>query len=84
MIDQLETDFVMAKNTAIFSVANTIKMHIQKNIHFIYKQDFYKDYYKEIYELFTKCLVPVTDNLDHPELIEEWKQNLDAVDHDKI
>ena len=43
MIDQLETDFVMAKNTAIFSVANTIKMHIQKNMHFIYKQDFYKD-----------------------------------------
>ena len=44
VIDQLETDYVMAKNTAIYSVANTIKkLHIQKNMHLIYKQDFYKD-----------------------------------------
>ena len=36
-IDQLETDFIMAKNTAISSVVNTInKFHIQSNLHFIY------------------------------------------------
>ena len=53
VIDQLEIDFIMAKNTAIYSVANTIKKwHIQKNIHFIYKQDFYKDKQNEIDELF--------------------------------
>ena len=75
----------MAKNKAIYSLSNTIKtLRIQKKLHLIYKQDFYKDYHKEIYELFTKYLVPITDDLDHPELIEEWKQNLDAVDHDKI
>ena len=43
-IDQLETDFVMAKNTAISSVANTInKLHIQSDFYLIYQQDFYKD-----------------------------------------
>ena len=43
VIDQLETDYVMAKNTAISSVTNTIKLHIQTNMHFLYQQDFYKD-----------------------------------------
>ena len=32
------------KNKSISSVANTIKnIYIQKNMHLIYKQDFYKD-----------------------------------------
>ena len=36
-IDQLETDFIMAKNTSISSVVNTInKFQIQSNLHFIY------------------------------------------------
>ena len=44
VIDQLDTDFFMAKNKAISSVANTIKkLHIQKNMHLFYKQDVYKD-----------------------------------------
>ena len=44
VIDQLDTDFVMAKNKDISSVANAIKkLHIQKNMHMIYKQEFYKD-----------------------------------------
>ena len=41
VIDQLKTDFVMAKNTSIFYVANTInKLHIQSHLHLIYKQNF--------------------------------------------
>ena len=60
-----------------FSVANTIKkLHIQKNMHLINKQDFYKDKQKEIYTLFIEELVPVMDNLDHPPSIEEWKKIL--------
>ena len=44
VIYQLDTNFFMAKNKAIFSVANTIKkLHTQKNMHLINKQDFYKD-----------------------------------------
>ena len=38
VIDQLETYFDMAKKTAIYSAANTIKKCIfRKNTHFIYK-----------------------------------------------
>ena len=35
-----------------------------------YKQDFYKNNEKEIYDLFIEYLVPVTDDIDHPDLIE--------------
>ena len=53
VIDQLETYFVMAKNTEIYSVENTIKkLNIQKNMHFIYKKNYFKDKQKEIDELF--------------------------------
>ena len=52
-------------------------------MHIIYKQDFYKNKEKEIYDLFLEYLVPVMDDLDHPTLIEEWKQNLDAAAYEK-
>ena len=29
-------------------------------------------------------VIPVKDDLDHPELVEEWKQNLDAAYYEKI
>ena len=51
-IDQMDTDFLMAKNKAISSVANTTKkLHIQKNMHLIYKQEYYKDKQEEIYDI---------------------------------
>ena len=84
VIDQLETYFVMAKNIEISSIANTIKqLHIQKNMHLLYQQDFYKDKQKEIYKLFIEKLVPIMDYLYQPALIEEWKQNIDAADYEK-
>ena len=47
-------------------------------MHLVYKQDYYKDKQKEIYDIFIEYLVPIVDNLDHPSLIEERKQNIDA------
>ena len=71
LIDKMDTDFFMAKNKSISSVANTIKkLHIQINMHFIYKQDYYKDKQEEIYDPFIEYLVPVMYDLDHPELVE--------------
>ena len=85
VIYQLDTYFVMAKNKAIYSVSNTIKtLHIQTNMYLIYKQDFYKDKQQEIDNFFIKYLVPVMNDLDHPELIEEWKQNIDAAAYERI
>ena len=69
----------MVKNRIVSAVANTIKkLHIQKNMHIIYKQDLYKNKAKEIYDFFLEYLVPVMDNIDHPALIKEWKKNIDA------
>ena len=51
-IEQLETDFVMAKNIAIPSVENTInKLHIHTDLYFIYKQHFYYDKQDEMDEI---------------------------------
>ena len=53
-IDQLETDFAMAKNTAIYSVENTIKNCIFRKYTFALPTNFYKDKHKEIYDLFVE------------------------------
>ena len=59
-------------------------MHIKKNIHLIYKQEYCKDKQREIVELFVYELVPIMDDPDYPALIEEWKQNLDDDAYEKI
>ena len=59
------------------------KLHIQKNMHLIYKQDFYKDKQGETYDIFIEYLVPVVYDIDHPVFIEECKQNIDAIDCEK-
>ena len=43
LIDQMDTYFVMSKNKAISSVANTIKNTYSENMHLIHKQDYDKD-----------------------------------------
>ena len=76
VIDQLDTDFIMAKNKAIYSIANSIKiLHIQKNMHLIYKQDFYKKKQEEINGILIENLVPIMDDLDNPAFIEGWKKS---------
>ena len=67
------------------SVANTIKkLHIQSDLNLIYKQNFYDDKKKEIDDLFIEYLVPIMEDLDHPVLIEERKQNIDAAVYERI
>ena len=69
----------MEKNKEISSVANTIKkFHIQSDLHFICKQNFYNDKQDEIDTLFIEYHVPLFEDIDNPVLIGEWKQNLDA------
>ena len=66
----------MAKTTAIYSVSNTInKFHIQSNLHFIYKKNFYHDKEDEIDEIFYGYHIPLLNDIDHTVLIEERKKN---------
>ena len=84
VIDQLDK-FLLMEKKPISSVENTIKkLHIQNNMHLIYKQDFYKYKKREIDELFIEYLVTIMEDLDHPMLIEECKQNIDAAAYEKI
>ena len=70
LIDQLKTDYVMVKNEEIYAVAKTInQLNIYKNMHMTYKQDFYKTKDMEIC-FFLEYLVPVIEDLEHPELIK--------------
>ena len=82
--NQLDTDYVMVKNEAIPAVANTLKqLHIQNDMHMIYNKDFYKNKDKEIHESFIEYLVNNLVDLDHPVLIEERKQDIDADAYEK-
>ena len=77
-IYQLETYFVMAKTTAISSVSKTInKLHIQSNLHLIYKQKLYHYKHDKINELFDEYHIPLLNYIHHLALIEEYKRNID-------
>ena len=70
-IDQLETDLVMKKNTAIFSVANTIKkLHIMSNLQSINRQNFYQHKQDEMDEIFDEYHITILKIIYHPALIE--------------
>ena len=49
-----------------------------------YKKDFYKTEEREIDDLFMEYLVPIMEDIEHPTMIEEWIQNLDAAAYEKI
>ena len=54
----------MATKNALSSVENIIKtFHIQKNMHFIYKQYLYKDKQEKIDDHFIEYLVPIMENI---------------------
>ena len=61
----------MVKKEELFTIANTIKqLHIHKNMHMTYKQDFYKTKQSEIDDMFLKYLILVMKDLEHHVLIE--------------
>ena len=75
-INRLDKYYVIVKNKAIYAVEKITKqLNIQKYMHMIYKQYFYKNKEKEIDDLFLEYIGPIMDNLDHPALIEERKKN---------
>ena len=79
-----QKNHVIAKTTEIYSVTNTTKkLHIQSDLHLVYKQNFYHDKEKEMYELFDEYHIPLLKDIDHPELIQQWRRNLDAAAYEK-
>ena len=52
-------------------------------MHFIYKQDYYKDKQKETYDLFIEYRVHIMEDLYRNVLVEGWRQNLYATAYEK-
>ena len=60
-----------------------LKVAYSEKLVFYLQKYFYKDKQNDIDELFIQYLVPIMEDLDHPVLIEERKQNIDADAHEK-
>ena len=73
----------MACYTLISSVANTInKLNIMSDLNSGYMHIFYHDKQDIIDELCCQYIKPLLNYIDHTELIQELKQNIDAADYD--
>ena len=53
-------------------------MQIQYNLHSGYKHNLYHDKQEKFDELFGQWHIPLLKDMCHPELIQEWNQNIDA------
>ena len=53
------------------------------NLHTGYKHSFYHDKQDKFDELFDKYHFTLLKYIDHPELIQEWKKNIDAGTYEK-
>ena len=74
----------MACYVSITSIENTTKkLHIRSDFHFGCNSKLYHDEHEIIDELFFNSLNPLLEKIDHPALIQEWKQNIDASSYEK-
>ena len=57
---------------------NIKKLNIKTDMHSGYKHNLYHYKQEIIDEMFCQYIKPLFKNIDHPELIQERKQNIDA------
>ena len=69
--------------TEISSVSNTLKkFQIQSILYAGYKHNFYHDKLDKFNELFDQYHIPLSNNIDHPTLIQERRENIDAATYE--
>ena len=85
-INKQKIDQVIACYTEISSLKNTIKkLQILSTLHSIYQKNFCHDKQDIIVEIFFyQYYLPLLKYIDHPALIQEWKQNIDSAAYEKI
>ena len=75
----------MLCTTSINSLANTKnKLHIQSDLHYVYKQKIYHDKQKETDNIFDEYHPTLLKDIDNPTLIKERKLNIDSDAYAKI
>ena len=74
-----DSDYSMTCTTTIPSISNTLnKFLLQYYLYSSYNQAKYIDKYEIIHNIFSTYFKPLLNYINHPELVQEWKLNLDA------
>ena len=74
-----DSDHFMTCTTAILSISITLKkLLLQYNLHPSYDQKIYIGEEEIILNIFSKYVEPLLNYINDPELVQEWKLDLDA------
>ena len=74
----------MACYTTITSVSNNVKkLNIMSDFSYGYIHNLYHDKQDSIDDLFCQYIKPLLKYIDHPALIQQSKQNIDATAYEK-
>ena len=83
-MDVQDSDYVIICTKGITSISNTLKkLWILSDLYSSYIQTIYKYKEESINNIFITYVEPLLDDINHPELVEEWKINIYAVAYDK-
>ena len=74
----------MLCHTTITSTSSTLKnLYIGKDYHSLYSTDNYNYQTEAMERLFSTYITPQIKEIYHPEIIQEWKLNIDAAEYEK-
>ena len=81
---KVNSDLVMLCYTNITSTSNTLKnLYISKDYHSSYSTDDFNNKKGAMDRLFSTYVTPKIKKIHHPEIIQEWKLNIDAAEYEK-
>ena len=81
---KVNTDLNMLCHTTITSTSYTLKnLYISRDDHSSYSSDNYKNQKEAMDRLFSTYIKPQIKEIYHPEIIQEWKLNIDAAEYEK-
>ena len=70
--------------TTITSTSDTLKyLFISKDYHSSYSTDNFNNQIEAMDRLFSTYVTPQIKEIYHPEIIQEWKLNIDAAEYEK-
>ena len=80
----MNTDLVTICHTTITSTSSTLKnLYIGKDYHSFYSTENYNNHKEAMDILFSTYITPTIKEIYHPEIIQEWKLNIDAEEYEK-
>ena len=83
-MDLHDSDYVMTCNTTISFISNTLKkLLLQSYLHSSYIQTIYNGKSESINNIFSTYFEPLLNHINHPELVQEWKLNIDDTAYEK-